>query len=777
METVLTVRRVTPGLIESLRAELTPAPGRWRRAVWMGLATMTAVLLSWSIQVPDFSAPVAAFFGLLPANVCTWRNLLRRLLLTGAGTLVTIPLAGLLVQFPWFLLPVFFAGIALVAYFSPVTHRAMEMLALLYPFITGFFIGVLDPAGMPTAVGKICLGYAVGIVTATIFSRLLSPDDAVATLADSLAAGLARARSRLAEVTARYTADRFEPLPGEAPISSQFARDMQLLERVRQEGRDRQDVIEFLAVSIVVIDRALTLTDTMDALARHDVGRKYRRLLAGQLTVLVTELDAGLGAIERAARERNPLAATATAQAGAQWPDYRAAVAAVHAQQLALRQSGALGNVELAEEANTDAFVQALVSLADSLHISPAELHEGVASDAEPATISLPRFDPSAARYAAAVGLGTIISYLVAMVAGSTEIFNILFHPAFLAVSSYGATIRRAGTRFTGIVIGCLIAIMTTIAVMPNISELPALALLVLAVTVPSAYVAIGGPRFSYVGVQIVVAFAVVGLARQAFTDIDLALWRVWGTLLGTAALFLALGLVGPDYAGRQLVDRFADVVRALLALLPRGEVPLVLPRVEATRRQIFASLPEILRLADEARAETVIGGVDTAAAIVTGGRAVRIGYRLAAICAGRSAHPRSQLSEALQTALADVETGIRAWLETALSMLEARHTTARPGSRGHRDAYGAAAAVAARPRPDVSGALTTLLRAVDAARSTELAEWPSAAHGAFVAEIEHLRRVVELLPSFDENLRQMILRGDESLRWFRQEVPGPRAT
>jgi len=36
---------------------------------------------------------------------------------------------------------------------------------------------------------------------------------------------------------------------------------------------------------------------------------------------------------------------------------------------------------------------------------------------------------------------------------------------------------------------------------------------------------------------------------------------------------------------------------------------------------------------------------------------------------------------------------------------------------------------------------------------------------------------VVELLPSFDENLRQMILPGDESLRRFRQEVPGPRAT
>src|SRR5215471_14845664 len=252
-------------------------------------------------------------------------------------------------------------------------------------------------------------------------------------------------------------------------------------------------------------------------------------------------------------------------------------------------------------------------------------------------------------------------------------------------------------------------------------------ALLLLAVTVPSAYVAIGGLRFSYVGVQIVVAFAVVGLGRQPLTDIHLALWRIWGTLLGTVSIFVALRLVGPEYAGSQLVNRFADVVRALLALLPHpGGVPLVLPRVEAIRRQIFASLPDILRLADESRAEAFTGGVDPEAAIVASGRAVRIAYRLAAISGGRSANPRPRLSESLQTALADTETAIRAWLEIALSMLEARHTMARPGSRAYRDAYEAAAAVAARPRPDVSGALTTLLRAAESARSTELAEWPS---------------------------------------------------
>ena len=79
----------------------------------------------------------------------------------------------------------------------------------------------------------------------------------------------------------------------------------------------------------------------------------------------------------------------------------------------------------------------------------------------------------------------------------------------------------------------------------------------------------------------------------------------------------------------------------------------------------------------------------------------------------------------------------------------------ARPGSRGYREACAAAAAVAAQPRPDLSDALSALERTIDAARATELAEWPPATRGA---EIAHLRRVVELLPSFGDYLEQTIL-------------------
>src|SRR5207245_2366466 len=230
---------------------------------------------------------------------------------------------------------------ALIAYFCPITNGPLELLALLYPLCTALYFGVFDPRGMPTAVGEICVGYGVGVVTATAFSRLLAADDAVAMLAGSLAAGFARARSRLEEVTARFAADRFAPLPGEEPISSQIARDMQLLERVRQEGRHREDVA-FLSLAIVVADHALTLTDTMDTLARHDVGRTYRRLLAPPLTVLVAELDAGLRAFEQTAREHRRLTAGVGTQVGAQWFDDGAAMAALDAPPLCLLRSRAL---------------------------------------------------------------------------------------------------------------------------------------------------------------------------------------------------------------------------------------------------------------------------------------------------------------------------------------------------------------------------------------------------------------------------------------------------
>jgi hypothetical protein len=82
-------------VIESLWAELAPAPGRWQRSVFIGLGTMTALVLSFALQVPSFAAPVIAFFALQPTTLCTWRNLVSRLLLAAEYLQrITLPKVG-----------------------------------------------------------------------------------------------------------------------------------------------------------------------------------------------------------------------------------------------------------------------------------------------------------------------------------------------------------------------------------------------------------------------------------------------------------------------------------------------------------------------------------------------------------------------------------------------------------------------------------------------------------------------------------------------------------
>jgi hypothetical protein len=55
-------------LVKLLRADLAPTPARWQRSMFIGLGTMTALVLAWSLQVPSFAAPALAFMALQPAN-------------------------------------------------------------------------------------------------------------------------------------------------------------------------------------------------------------------------------------------------------------------------------------------------------------------------------------------------------------------------------------------------------------------------------------------------------------------------------------------------------------------------------------------------------------------------------------------------------------------------------------------------------------------------------------------------------------------------------------
>jgi hypothetical protein len=123
----------------------------------------------------------------------------------------------------------------------------------------------------------------------------------------------------------------------------------------------------------------------------------------------------------------------------------------------------------------------------------------------------------------------------------------------------------------------------------------------------------------------------IIMIADHPVIDPHEALWRFFGTVIGAGVLFGIFQVVAPDYAGRQLVSRFTDLLRLMLAAHPESDQPLPAPlRARALSDQITAALADVLRLADEARYEGASSGVDPDAALQAAGILRRVAHRLA---------------------------------------------------------------------------------------------------------------------------------------------------
>jgi len=272
-------------------------------------------------------------------------------------------------------------------------------------------------------------------------------------------------------------------------------------------------------------------------------------------------------------------------------------------------------------------------------------------------------------------------------------------------------------------------------------------------------YTVLGTPLYWYGPFQVAVTYFVVLVTPDPTMDVGAALWRAFGTFVGTAILFAVFRLVAPDYAGRQLVARFADLLRTTLLYLPRSGVALP-PLADLVTARLAAShaSADILRLVEEARLEGAASGIDAAAAVEAAGVALRISLRVGLMARDRATTTRPALAEPGRTQLERLRAATREHLEIDLRILAARHTMAPPGTRAHHGACRAARQHAARPRPDVAGSFVALSDYLTTARTRDLMDWPPDALSALLAELEHFRRVSELLPRLDAALERMVL-------------------
>jgi uncharacterized membrane protein YccC len=754
-----------------IREEFAPTPGRWRHAVFAAFGSTLALALAMALQVDTFFAPLIAFTALQPHTLCNWGRMLRGIWICTVAVVLTVMFGSVLLQVPWLLLPCFFVAVSAVLYAIPVSSLFLEALAVLPPMTRTLYVGVFHPEQMGAIALSMWSAYAIGIGTATAIGRLLSPEHPRDELAAALAASFRRTRERLCVAGERFRDLSQAARPPEQPLPSALASRLLLLDRARQEGL-RHDDERLLMALMTAAERSEGTVELAHAAALQSARPTYRRLLAAELATLLAALDAALTAFEHTAlrvdRRSGAPAAPGT------WPDLIRPLRAVEQRQLEARHAGAFAGIDVAEAANVNAFVDALRGLVLVLRISPSELEHIAAGDpgerpAEPEPRSVLRLDPYAARFALKCGLATTIALQIPVAANVDALFSLIVAPFLVAQTSYGATIEKAPLRLLGVLIGGVLALLTIIALMPNTNDLALWLVAFFLVVCACAYSVLGGPRVSYVATQVAVTYLFVTVAAGPATDVGLALWRAFGNFVGGVIIVAVFGLVAPDYAGRQLIARLGDLLRDVLDLLPPREIPSpALLRAVSLQRHVGFSVADILRLVAEARLEGTRAGIVPQEAVETAGLAQRIAYRAVAICRARVAPDLPPPPAALNAALIELTAAIRAHLEILRRILAARHTMARPGSHAYHRACLAAAGIATCPRPHLQRSLQTLLERADHARTAELAEWPPAATGALFAEVDHLRRIVELLPALDAQLVRMCLPPEEGFEGSR---------
>jgi multidrug resistance protein MdtO len=134
------------------------------------------------------------------------------------------------------------------------------------------------------------------------------------------------------------------------------------------------------------------------------------------------------------------------------------------------------------------------------------------------------------------------------------------------ALTTVGASHQKQILRITGAIAGgVVLGIGAQILVMPYLDSLAGFTLLFLTVTIPAAWIATSGPRLSYLGSQIVVAFYLINLSEfRVQTSLVPGRDRVLGILLGLAMMWLVFDQLWGSPAIVQMKKVFTSNLRLL---------------------------------------------------------------------------------------------------------------------------------------------------------------------------------------------------------------------
>src|SRR5262245_49666953 len=722
--------------------ELRSRPGRIRTSVRMAFISAVGAALMAALHVDSALGPATLWLCLFASSSLMTAPQGLALVLAYAVTLsASVLFAGILVDVPWLLLPFFGLATALGAYVLNKRKLPAAWLNCVVGFLDTFYLYVSDPHNFGWSVAYTFSGMSLAIGVMVVFDMVLWPDPAEPKLLRSLADALDRQRERLAAIGRAYLDPLGATVLPQPSHVSILPTQLPLLERARRELNNPQREAILLA-AVTTTERLRIEIEQLLAIAHDNVPRDIRAQMR-------PEIESVLQAIGAALRHQAHEAAMGLEPSNSNYEELSTAIRS-SLDSLQARETLTLSQLLSADEAataNVAAFNLSLRKIGLRLLNRPLGDVHGLAfpKDTYSGATQSGGVDPALMRYSAKLGIATTLAFVVGVASHRSDLGVIVWTALIAGLPTYGATRRKMILRIVGGVIGGLLALPVMMVVSPNFSSLGSYLAAFFVVLFICAYVSLSSGRLAYAGQQGGLSFVIAYASLSPTDDFYAPLWRVWGIFLGLIIVTLVFLLVAPEYAGRALAPRVARILRAALELL-RPTPGLTGERVQQIDMEATLDLTQLLGIAEEARVEGQLSGVNPNAVVEAAGTLRRIVHRLSGIASARLAVPQPPLPAELQAARDGGDNALRHHLQSWLEVVEQE-----PGPDRRRILE-----VAARFTPND---LTVPLEKLDqrlSASADELGAWAVEARSILLAEIESYRRLVVLMTELNQQFMEI---------------------
>jgi multidrug resistance protein MdtO len=177
--------------------------------------------------------------------------------------------------------------------------------------------------------------------------------------------------------------------------------------------------------------------------------------------------------------------------------------------------------------------------------------------------------NPKHVQFALKVTLAGMIGYLFYTASDYYGIHTVFYTPLIVALASTGASIHKGLLRIIGCMVGGALALICSIWVVPRYETLGTFLFIVFCLHGLAAWIAFGGEKISYIGLQIALAFDLGFLQDYGPPhNIDPLRDRFIGILLGLCILATVSSLLWPESADSFAREKLAAALRGIARLL-----------------------------------------------------------------------------------------------------------------------------------------------------------------------------------------------------------------